>query len=160
MPRRVTQRSESERHRFSDSLRGLGGVPITVMGGTPPYSYVPAGSPSNPAGVEVDAQGSTATVTVAVSTSLGTVIHVTVHDSGSPHLTKPADSKVECFSPGRTPSGCTVRGMRDEPTVSGPLVSAARGVARVQRGKRDLVRVVTGLEGGGPVLGGVWPLVR
>lgn len=62
---------------------------ITVIEGTPPFTYTPW---TNPPGVVVLPNGATADVTVPESTPPGTKVRVDVTDSSEPPVTRTAQA--------------------------------------------------------------------
>lgn len=65
------------------------GYEIDVTGGKEPISFVPAPSPPNPPGVEVEPNGTTAHVSVAPPVPPGTTVVVVVTDSSKPAQSVP-----------------------------------------------------------------------
>jgi hypothetical protein len=70
------------------------GFTVTVVGGIPPFSFVPKPSPPNPPGVTVIAAGVLAYVEVPPGTPPGTVVAVDVSDSSTPPQTGTASSRA------------------------------------------------------------------
>ena len=70
------------------------GFVITVIGGTPPFTFTPLDVPPNPPGVEVEPSGPTADVSVPPGTPGGTVVAVRVTDSSVPPVVRIARATV------------------------------------------------------------------
>lgn len=68
------------------------GFDIEVVGGKPPYTYVPEPAPPNPPGVEVSPDGH---VSVPPGTPPGTEVRVRVTDASTPPRTAVAGARVQ-----------------------------------------------------------------
>jgi hypothetical protein len=79
------------------------GFDITVIGGTPPFTFTALTAPPNPPGVDVTSSGPTAHATVPVGTPADTVVGVRVTDSSVPPVVRIARAKVR-GGPGAPPS--------------------------------------------------------
>jgi hypothetical protein len=73
----------------------LEGFEITVVDGTPPFTYVAWNSPPNPTGVTVLPNGATADVSVPPGTPPGQKVRVDVTDSSNPPQTRTAQSTTK-----------------------------------------------------------------
>jgi hypothetical protein len=70
------------------------GFEITVIGGTPPFTFDPLTVPPNPPGVEVEPSGPSAAVSVPIGTPGQTVVGVRVTDSSVPPVVRIARATV------------------------------------------------------------------
>ena len=67
---------------------------VTASGGVPPYAFQVAPSPPNPPGVEIEVDGSVATVTFPPGTAPQSQVSIAVYDSGDPRHGVVSTNKV------------------------------------------------------------------